>query len=536
MNRTLLIGLDGATFTILDPLVQAGVMPFLAEFMARGVRGELLSTPNPLTPPAWTSLATGRTPGNHGVFDFLRPKETEGGVYIELLSARDVRCETIWALVSRLGGRVAVLNFPLTYPIRAISGFVVPGFVPLRHLKRSIHPTGLYENLMRLPGFNAKELAMDLDREKEGIQGLPPDQYADWIRLHMRRERQWFEILRYILLHEPCELMAVLFDGPDKLQHIAWRFIDPECFPRRPTAWEREMRELCLDYFRDLDGYLRQAVAMAGPGCRVFMASDHGFGSSYEIFYLNVWLHQHGYLQWGEGGAPIDHEEKMLAQRMKTQYGLLDWSKTTAYALSPSSNGIYIRVAQRPGQPGVLVQAYDSFRKELIDSLLAFTDPESGESIVKRVMTREEVFAGSQMHRAPDLTLVLRDHGFISILNADAPLKRRAEPKGMHRLEGIFLAAGPGLKRGLAVPPLAIVDVAPALLHSLSLALPADLEGRFPREIFEEAFLQACPPVYGGATRPVGSALEPAVSGAPVLDLEQEEAVLSRLKALGYIE
>jgi len=535
MNRTLLIGIDGATFSILDPLVQRGIMPFFAEFMAKGMRAELLSTPNPLTPPAWTSLVTGRTPGNHGIFDFLSPKETDNGIYMQLMSARDVQCETIWALVSRFGGRVAALNFPLTYPIQSVSGYVVPGLIPLRHLRRAIRPAGWYERLASLPGVDVRELAMDLDREKGGIQGLPSEEYGDWIRLHIRRERQWFEVLRSIMRTDPCDLTAVLFDGPDKIQHLAWRFVDPAYFPQSPTAWECEIRGLCFDYFRALDGYIEETVAMAGPDCHVFITSDHGFGASVEVFYLNVWLQQHGYLQWGDSARP-DTEEGIFARRMKTQYGLLDWTRTVAYALTPSSNGIYIRVAQRPGQPGIPPEAYESFRTELVNKLLAFTDPESGEPVVKRVMTREKAFPGNHMHKAPDLTLVLRDHGFVSVLNAEAPLKRRSEPKGMHRPEGIFLAAGPGIKQNMSIPALSIIDVTPALLYSLGLPIPSDFEGRFPAETFADSFLWAFPPFYGEATKPIRSGFAPELSRTPVMEPEQEEAVLSRLRALGYVE
>jgi len=72
-NKVLMIGLDGATFTLLDPLVEQGVMPFLGAVLNRGVRANLMSTRHPLTPPAWTSMITGRSPTSHGIYDFCGP-------------------------------------------------------------------------------------------------------------------------------------------------------------------------------------------------------------------------------------------------------------------------------------------------------------------------------------------------------------------------------------------------------------------------------------------------------------------------------
>ncbi len=108
MNQTLLIGLDGATFSILDPLLENGTMPFLKEFIDSGVRANLISTTNPLTPPAWISLMTGRKPGNHGVFDFIWAEERKNDVYFTLYNYRDIQCETIWSIVSRQNGATRI--------------------------------------------------------------------------------------------------------------------------------------------------------------------------------------------------------------------------------------------------------------------------------------------------------------------------------------------------------------------------------------------------------------------------------------------
>src|SRR5215471_3536833 len=98
MPRTFLIGLDGATFTVLDSLMDRGLMPFLRDFAARGVRAPLRSVIPALTPPAWTSLMTGKRPGQHGVFDFfqLEPESR----HVRFFTSHDIHSDTIFSLAS----------------------------------------------------------------------------------------------------------------------------------------------------------------------------------------------------------------------------------------------------------------------------------------------------------------------------------------------------------------------------------------------------------------------------------------------------
>src|SRR5438105_950816 len=159
MTKTLLLGLDGATFTILDPFMERGVMPFLRDFVARGVRASLRTVMPPLTPPAWTSLMTGKRPGQHGVFDFFQ-KESPESEYLRLSSSQDIHSPTIWSLASDGGQRVIALNFPLMFPPPTVDGCVVPGgWMPWRQLRLGCHPPGLFDRLKALPTFNARELA-----------------------------------------------------------------------------------------------------------------------------------------------------------------------------------------------------------------------------------------------------------------------------------------------------------------------------------------------------------------------------------------
>ena len=86
---------------------------------------------------------------------------------------------------------------------------------------------------------------------------------------------------------------------------------------------------------------------------------------------------------------------------------------------------------------------------------------------------------------AQDLTLTLRDGGFISILRSEALVRPRPQVKGTHRPEGIFIAGGPGIRRGARIAALPILAVAPTLFYSLGVPVPEDLEGAVATEAFE---------------------------------------------------
>jgi len=533
--KSLLIGLDGATFTVLDPLMEQGVLPFLRSFMEEGVRAGLRTVVPPLTPPAWTSLLTGRTPGHHGIFDFFQ-LDAPGSKQIRLTTSHDLRCETIAQLVNRYGLRATVLNFPVHFPPPALDGYVIAGWMPWRQLRLGCHPADLYDRLKQLPGFHPRELAMDMSLEAKATEGCSEDEYVDWAELHARRERHWLAVARHLIQKDPTELVAILLDGPDKIQHLCWRFLDPSLWPERSTPEERRIREACLAYFRQLDGVLEEMVAMAGPEATVVIASDHGFGATTEVFYVNTWLEQAGYLAWSTE-APVDEEQDGLLGmgHLSRHTRWLDWERTRAYAATPTSNGIHIVTAEHNDGHGVRPEEYARFRAELADALRNVTDPVTGEQVVSRIWTREEAFPGEAAGCAPDLTLELRDGGLVSILPADMPLRPRPRPAGAHRPVGVFIARGPGIRQGMAFKELSILDMAPLLLYSMALPVPADLEGRVPLEIFEPSFrakrrVETAPAVGQREQLSTDSARESAY------DEEAEAVLVARLRDLGYIE
>jgi predicted AlkP superfamily phosphohydrolase/phosphomutase len=528
--QAIIFGLDGATFTVLDDLVARGIMPNLGKFRCEGVRGTLMSTTPPLTPLAWTSLVTGRTPGQHGVLGFMQYANANS-TSVQLVSSRQITAETIWSIVNRQGKRAGSLNFVAHQPAPKIDGWVIPGWVSWRWMKRLSHPSWIIEQLKRdMPGFDVKKLAIDFEEERKSVVGAPMDDHKSWIGLHIERERQWFEVLRHMMREDPADLVGVVFDGVDKLQHLLWYYLDPRLTPAEPGGEYLRTREMAWDYFRTVDELLGETVALYGDEATILICSDHGFTATSDVVYINSFLEKMGYLAWKPDTEMVDDGSQELESGVYRHVGF-DASRSKAYALTASSNGIYINVKGRRDDTGIAPQEYDSFRCELIEALLTkCVDPETGEPLITRVSTREEAFWGPNMNNAPDLTLELRDFGFVSVRRTNCIHAKRPAILGTHHPEGILLARGPGIRQNASIDPVWLADVAPTVLYAMGLRIPADLQGRVVEELYTPEHLARHSRTLGGATEAAEAI--PVLAGVPDEDAE----IIEKMKALGYLE
>ena len=125
MSKVCVIGLDGATFNVVDYLIGLRRLPNFSRLIDEGSRATLMSTRPPLTPAAWASFYTGTNPGKHGVVDFFR---CSPGTYgLAPVSAQSVSGYPVWSIASDHGKRVCVYNVPLTYPAMPVNGIMISG-------------------------------------------------------------------------------------------------------------------------------------------------------------------------------------------------------------------------------------------------------------------------------------------------------------------------------------------------------------------------------------------------------------------------
>src|SRR5512138_2499154 len=104
MKKLLMIGWDGATWTLLKPWMDEGLLPNMAALVRGGASGPLTTTIPPVSASAWISFATGCNPGKHGAFDFVFPQP--GGYEIGVINVQVRGVPPFWKAIEEAGGQV----------------------------------------------------------------------------------------------------------------------------------------------------------------------------------------------------------------------------------------------------------------------------------------------------------------------------------------------------------------------------------------------------------------------------------------------
>jgi len=277
----LIIGLDGATFKVLGPLMDKGKMPNLAHIRDQGVNGTLMSTVPSLSGPAWTSFFTGLNPGKHGVFSWRRDPRSRDPA--NLVSSRTVIGDKVWDLLGKEGLRSCVIGVPVTYPPDEMKGAIVTGILTPMDAKVFTYPPELSEEL-RAMGYRTDYQFRndDYDGKDETRRAL----YKEIKELaHVR-----VEAAQLLLERGPWNLFVVMFGQTDQVQHFFW-----------------DDQEVLAEFFGIMDRYigrLVEAFSKAIDPLYVLVMSDHGFDASpTRSFALNKWLEEEGFVGKGEKKA-----------------------------------------------------------------------------------------------------------------------------------------------------------------------------------------------------------------------------------------
>lgn len=558
-NRVIVVGLDGATFDIIDPLIAKGKLRNLHKLIQEGASGPLKSTLPPVSALAWPSFYTGKNSGKHGIYGFTRLKP--GTYNIEPVNAAHRHSEAIWSLLSRSGKKGIVLNVPITYPADAIDGFFISGMDALALNDQSVYPSSLKQEIIKnVGGYTIECDLLKSLTYKTGKKVLNEIQKAEYLRI---------QTAEYLMKKIEWDYIIIVLVASDRVQHFFWHCMDP-FHPRYNEKGATAYRNAIEDTYTYLDDYLGNLLALVDDSDTVLVLSDHGmkpFDRILPLVDMNEILSILGYLKFNRirrgvstnlmlSGWKIAKSILPLGFRQYIKRKLpdfrnslylsevIDWNNSKAFAPffdEVTAGGVCINLKGR--EPAGVVEngkSYEDIRDELISKLEDLRHPRTGKRIIHKVYRREEIYSGDQVNEAPDLVIQWNEENIFSGLDVGEGLWDGLENKrgrkldlgahtGEHAQNGILIAKGENIKKGSIIREASILDIAPTILFLKQLPVPIDMDGKVLEEIFDVKFLKENKVSY------VDPKIDKKASSNFEYSEYEKQAIKKRLKDLGYL-
>lgn len=531
MGRVIVIGIDGATWDLLEVLMDRGVMPSLNDLSKDSVVGDLKSTNPPVTAPAWISIATGVNPGKHGCFDFNKAEKSLSN--LRPLQSWDIQAKTFYEILSEKGKKSILVNLPGSYP----------------PLTSQITITSLLtqgENCVFPEELKKESEVFDNYRIFPDTSFLRKGDLRKYINDVYSVEKKRLDIMKH-LWNKDWDCFFIVFSGGDWLSH--------EIFSEMLSG---KAPEEAYDVFRLFDEAIYFVAKKMNSDDNLMIVSDHGFKRAKGVLHLNEILFKRGFLKpdFNNPSPPLSHkmEENLFSKKdykkvppfilkmglknvfvekairalrkINFPYPLFlkaDLSSTSALMLTSESYGITINDKKRFVDGVVEESDYDKVREDLRNLLIEIEF--EGKKVFKDVFFKEEVYYGENIDLAPDIVFGDSEWGYSSAVRTLEKNPFAVVERGVHSLFGVFLCYGKSIVRGrLNKGEISVKDVTPMILYFLNEKIPQNMDGKVVKRIIEESFIKSHPIEFCEYEKPKRERKE--IDG---------EEIQKKLKSLGYM-
>ena len=528
VKKVLLIGLDGASWELMESWIEQRKLPTISRLLEQGAHGTLLSTIPCRTSPALPTFYTGKNPGALGVFDFSMSDGT-------LVKSDDIEYKAIWDVLGDLGHKSCIMNLSTIYPPQQLNGVMVSGACPFKDSEYT-YPK---EIQAQTKGFHVG--GNKLRTIWRGL-GKGDQSAVEELKALLRRR---YSVFKNLALADTYSLSLLWVSQTDIIQHFCW-----------------EKPAIILDFFQEVDRILADML-VSFPNHVILIVSDHGFDGFYDkAFHVNTWLMQQGYLKmtggrligwlWSWAYSVISKvmsrkrllslwhrfrkRSEKLVETPTTQSRLahdfyrklpgVDWRRSVAFL----DQDWGIRILHENIAP----ERYDDIVADIVGKLRTLQDG-NGQKVVKGVWHREELYTGKYLKEIPDVVF-LSTNGYVpksAILRKvfpPEPLPKGKQAQHNFARNGILLAFGSGIAKGQPITNAELLDIAPTVLHIIGVDIPTDMDGKVVKDLFA-AGTELDRDVHFQDLQ-----LLKKVTASTLLTEEEEEALKGRLRGLGYID
>jgi len=451
-KRLLIIGLDCAAPALVFGWTSE--LPNMKKLIESGISGKLRSCDPPITIPAWMVMATGRDPGQLGLYGF---RHRRGYEYNKMWIANStaIKEKAVWDYLGEQGKESILVSVPPSYPPKPVRGKLISCFI-----------TPSKEQAYTYPAELQREIEERFGPFKFDVTFRTEDRSQVLSEIYQMTENH-FQVIDYLLEDENWSLFWFVEIGVDRVHHAFWKFMDKEHHLYEPgNPYETAIH----DYYQFLDENIGKLLQKIDDQTAVLIVSDHGAKRMKGAFCVNDWLIEQGDLvvkEQPEKGQSVDNLK-------------IDWSKTKAWGWGGYYARIFLNVEGRESQGIIKPEDYELFRDDLALRLKAIGGPNGEEW--KTVVIKPQEHYPELNGEYPDLMVYFDDlywrsagtlgYGTLYLQENDT-----GPDDAVHDYDGIYILYDPE-KTGARKKDANILDIAPTILRLLGGPRVSDLKGR----------------------------------------------------------
>ena len=500
-TKVLFIGLDGATWNIMSPLVVEGKLPNIKRLINKGSFGNLESFHPFISEVIWTSIATGKSPDKHNIKDRLA-KDPETQELVPVTS--NLRnAKAIWNILSEYKKKAGIISYMCTWPPENINGIMVSDRIdPANYSAKgyAFPPIETLCNKQEFENFSHIENSIFSRIKKDGPRYF----------YYGAEEKDNFVVnfSKHLLQKQDFDFFCLYIRGIDILSHSFWKYTISENSALPENDAER-YKYIIKDYYIWCDKVIGEILNLADKDTVVIIASDHGFSARNNA---NDFLIQMDRFLSSSGLSETQKNSKVFS------------------VVSEESDFWWLNTRYLKIKGDLSSEEFEEVKKESKIILEDIKIKETSQQIFKATDDTKTGFFISVNMRAIKENLknhiLIRDKEY-DIFDFLSPFPYN----GTHEKTGIILISGKNICKNTLIKAAAIYDIAPTILYFMDLPIGKDMNGKILIEAIENSYLRAHPVKYIDSYEE--NKIEPPEK--PIRSPKDEEKIKQLMRSLGYI-
>jgi predicted AlkP superfamily phosphohydrolase/phosphomutase len=500
LTRVLVIGADSADPGLIEKWGAAGDLPNLTKLRAQGSSGRVDNALGCDAGSAWSTFHSGLNPGRQPQFDGMR--YFDAADYSFKFYPPEAAAPTIWDELSRAGKRCFVMDAPFAHLARGIDGVSIVDWgghdsaTGDGKMDYGTAPAAIADEILALVGPDPAGGIMCDDYLPETIAD-----YRRFVALHIDRIRKKTKVIKHFLAKGGWDYFEAVYCDLHCIGHHLWHVNDKN-HPRYNAELEMALGEPLRDGLKALDEGVGEILSMVDERTLALFYASHGIGPQYTgtglldriLYNLENGLRTEGSGRTAKGrlralwrSIPPDIREALMPVKKHFHGTLLhglflpdrDKRKFFEVYCTNGAGGVRINLKGRERHGLVEPSAYGALLDRLAADLSELVNAETGEPLIEQIVRLHEVYPGSYADRLPDLALIWnRSHAIrrVSSPQIGTLAQEYADARtGDHTHEGLFIAAGQGVRAGSLNHSVRSVDFAPTIRGFFGLpARPTD--------------------------------------------------------------